>query len=103
MCEGLKRIRQYRGRIEITANILQIAQSGSRKTRIMYLGNLSFDLTQKYLRQLLALQLIEVREKIYAITPKGERFLADFQELQKHAEIADNKRRILEGALKATI
>jgi len=68
----------------------------------MYLGNLSFDLTQKYLKQLEDLQLIEVNknngDKIYSITPKGERFLADYNDLQKHSEIADNKRRILEGA-----
>jgi predicted transcriptional regulator len=101
-----RRIRRYRGRIEISANILEIAKSGSRKTKIMYLGNLSFDLTQKYLKQLVGLQLIDVKEsdgdKIYSITPKGEKFLADFYELQKHDEIAENKRRTLEGTLKAT-
>jgi len=72
----------------------------------MYLGNLSFDLTQKYLKQLTDLGLIEVNgnsdEKVYTITAKGERFLVDYYELQKHGEIADNKRRILEGTLKAT-
>ena len=99
-----KHKRQYRDRIEITANILEIAKGGSRKTRIMYLGNLSFDLVQKYLSQLEQLSLVEVKdtpggEKMYYVTPKGERFLADFRELQKHAEIADNKKQILEDAL----
>jgi len=96
--------RQYRDRIEITANILEIARDGSRKTRIMYLGNLSFDLVQKYLTQLEQLNLVEVKdaptgERMYYVTPKGERFLADFRELQKHAEIADNKKQVLEDAL----
>lgn len=98
-----KHKRQYRGRIEITANILEIAKAGSRKTKIMYQGNLSFDLTQKYLKQLEDLQLIEVNtsngDKVYTVTPKGEQFLADFYELQKHAEIADSKKRVLQGAL----
>jgi len=71
----------------------------------MYQGNLSFDLTQKYLKQLEDLQLIEVKtstgDKVYTITPKGEQFLADFYELQKHAEIADGKKRVLQGALSA--
>jgi predicted transcriptional regulator len=99
-----KHKRQYRDRIEITANILEIAKDGSRKTRIMYLGNLSFDLVQKYLSQLEQLNLVEVKdtpggEKMYFITIKGEHFLADFRELQKHAEIADTKKQILEDAL----
>jgi len=99
-----KHKRQYRDRIEITANILEIAKDGSRKTRIMYLGNLSFDLVQKYLSQLEQLNLVEVKstpngEKMYYITQKGERFLADFRELQKHAEIADTKKQVLEDAL----
>ena len=99
-----KHKRQYRDRIEITANILEIAKDGSRKTRIMYLGNLSFDLVQKYLSQLEQLNLVEVKgtpggEKMYFITEKGERFLADFRELQKHAEIAGTKKQVLEDAL----
>jgi len=99
-----KHKRQYRDRIEITANILEIAKDGSRKTRIMYLGNLSFDLVQKYLSQLEQLNLVEIKstpsgEKMYYITQKGERFLADFRELQKHAEIADTKKQGLEDAL----
>ena len=103
-----KHKRQYRDRIEITANILEIAKDGSRKTRIMYLGNLSFDLVQKYLSQLEQLNLVEVKgtpsgEKMYYITQKGERFLADFRELQKHAEIADTKKQVLEDALGAKI
>ena len=99
-----KHKRQYRDRIEITANILEIAKEGSRKTRIMYLGNLSFDLVQKYLSQLEQLNLVEVKdtpagEKMYFATSKGERFLADFRELQNHAEIANTKKQVLEGAL----
>ena len=70
----------------------------------MYLGNLSFDLVQKYLSQLEQLNLVEIKstpsgEKMYYITQKGERFLADFRELQKHAEIADTKKQVLEDAL----
>jgi predicted transcriptional regulator len=98
--------RQYRNKIEITANILELTKQGSRKTRIMYLGNLSFDLAQKYLKQLEQLGLVEVkstekRERIYNITARGVEFLSDFYELQKHSEIASNKKQILEGTLRA--
>ena len=100
--------RQYRGRIEITANILEIAKHGSRKTRIMYQGNLSFDLVQKYLKQLEQLGLIHVKdthdgEKMFLATEKGKEFLTDFYELQKHAEIANSKKQTLETVLEARI
>jgi len=97
--------RQYRNRIEITANILELAKQGSRKTRIMYLGNLSFDLVQKYLKQLEQFGLVEIKgtekgERIYNITTRGVEFLSDFYELQKHSEIVGNKKKILENALR---
>jgi len=96
--------RQNRSKIEITANILELTKDGSRKTRIMYLANLSFDLVQKYLKRLENLGLVEVKktsggEQIYNITSKGLVFLADFYELKKHAEIADSKTRTLQSAL----
>jgi len=94
--------RPYRNRMEIAAGILEIAKNGSRKTRIMYLGNLSFDLLQKYLDMLVNLGLLEIRngnEKMYVATEKGREFLEDFSELQKHAEVVDAKKRALERSL----
>jgi predicted transcriptional regulator len=88
--------------MEIAAGILEIARNGSRKTKIMYLGNLSFDLLQKYLDMLVRLSLLETRsgpEKTYVATEKGRRFLDDFNELQKHAEVVESKRRALERSL----
>ena len=100
--------RQYRSRLEIAADIIQIAKDGSRKTRIMYLGNLSFDLLQKYLKSLEQLNLVEVKstpdgEKLYKVTDKGQEFLTDFYELQRHTEIVDDKRRNLQRALKISV
>jgi len=90
--------------MEIAAGILEIAKNGSRKTRIMYLGNLSFDLLQKYLEMLVNLGLLEMRngkETIYVATEKGRQFLEDFDELQKHSEVVEAKRRTLEKSLSA--
>lgn len=98
--------RQYRSRIQIVGDILEIAKDGSRKTRIMYLGNFSFDLLHKYLDLLVNLGLIEVREgeeKVYIATEKGRRFLSDFYELQKHSEIAESKKRDLEASLTTAV
>lgn len=100
----ISRKRQYRSRIRIAADILEIAKDGSRKTRIMYLGNLSFDLLQKYLETLVESGLVEVKdgvEKTYVATEKGRQFLDDFHELQKHAEVVEVKRRTLENSLNA--
>jgi predicted transcriptional regulator len=94
--------RQYRSRIQIAADILEIAKNGSRKTRIMYMGNLSFDLLQKYLDMLVNYELIEVQagpEKSYVATEKGRRFLEDYRELQKYSEMAESKKRALETSL----
>lgn len=94
--------RQYRSRIKITADILEIAKTGSRKTKIMYLGNLSFDLLQKYLEMLERYGLLEVHgdsEKSYVATEKGKQFLADYHELQKYAQMVDSKKRALETSL----
>ena len=94
--------RQYRSRIQIAANILEIAKNGSRKTRIMYLGNLSFDLLQKYLDLLVNHGLIEFdedSERTYIATEKGRRFLEDFYKLQEYSEKAQAKKRMLEEYL----
>lgn len=91
--------------MEIAAGILEIAKNGSRKTRIMYLGNLSFDLLQKYLGMLVNRGLLEIRngeDRVYVATEKGRAFLEDFNELQKHTEVVDTKKRALETSLKAT-
>jgi predicted transcriptional regulator len=97
--------RRYRSNIEIIANMLEIAKVGSRKTRIMYLCNLSFDLLQKYLQQLQNLGLIDVTDgasgdRIYNITPKGQEFLGDFYELKRHDELAFRKRQSLLSTLR---
>ena len=97
--------RQYRSRIQIAADILEIAKEGSRKTKIMYLGNLSFDLLQKYLEMLVNYELLEVHgspDKSYIATEKGKQFLEDYYELQKYSEIANSKKRALESTLAIT-
>jgi predicted transcriptional regulator len=94
--------RQYRSRIQIAADILEIAKAGSRKTKIMYLGNLSFDLLQKYLDLLVNYELLEIQgssDKHYIATPKGKQFLEDYRDLRKYSEMADSKKRALEESM----
>ena len=76
-----------RSSIEIIANILEIAKDGAKKTRIMYLANLSFDLLKKYLNSLIDKKLLEYdsNEGKYRTTKKGLEFLKifnDFKEIE---------------------
>jgi len=92
--------RQYRSRLQIAADIIEIAKDGTRKTRIMYLGNLSFDLLQRYLDLLLGFGLIQVRNgRGYIATEKGLHFLEEYRELRRLSEMAESKRRALERSL----
>jgi len=101
--KGIKR--RYRSRIQIAADILEIARNGARKTRIMYMGNLSFDLFQRYLDLLTNFGLIEIKngnKRTYAATEKGRQFLEDYHELRKYSDIVEMKKRVLERRLSAT-
>ena len=94
--------RQYRTRLQIAADIIEIAKNGSRKTRIMYLGNLSFDLLHRYLDLLMKSGLIQIQDgekHAYVATEKGRQFLEQYGELRRALEIAESKRRALERAL----
>ena len=94
--------RQYRSRLQIAADIIEIAKNGTRKTRIMYLGNLSFDLLQRYLDLLLGFGLIQVQngdQRGYIATEKGLHFLEEYRELRRLSEMAESKKRSLERSL----
>ena len=68
----------------------------------MYLGNLSFDLLQKYLDLLVNYELLEIHgssDKSYFATPKGKQFLEDYRELRKYSEMVDSKKRALEASM----
>jgi len=76
-----------RTRVEILANILNVASHGALKTHIMYRANLSHRQLERYLalleeRGLLA-QLVdeEIGSRVYRITEKGCDFLREYSHL----------------------
>ena len=102
MASITRRRGHHRSRIEIVADILEIAKNGAQKTRIMYLGNLSFDLLEKYLETLSTSGLLEERndpERTYVATEKGQQFLEDYYELERNLEIVESKKHVLERTL----
>ena len=68
---------KYRGRTEILGNILDAANGGATKTKIMYIAFLSYDQLKEYLSVLIENNLIEYLEgtQNYKTTEKGLNFL----------------------------
>ena len=75
---------KYRSRLDIAANILQIASEGARKTEILYKAFLSYPQLREYMDALMASELVRYtgdKEKIYYTTEKGMRLLNMYKEI----------------------
>ena len=83
----------YRNRLEIIADILQVASQNAKKTQIMYQANLSYKVLKKYLRDLIAASLIsfETASQLYVITAKGKDFLEAYRDYSKTSKIAEKR------------
>lgn len=68
---------RYRSRTDITALILEAANGGVAKTKIMYKAFLSYVQLKRYVDILIENGLIEhnVKQQIFKITDEGLRFL----------------------------
>jgi predicted transcriptional regulator len=71
---------KYRHRFDILADIVRVAGTGSRKTKIMYIANLSFALLNKYLKDALHVGFLQSDGEQYLMTKKGEAFLERYQQ-----------------------
>ena len=71
-----------RDRLSIVADILEVANSGSSKTRIMFRANLSFSLLEKYLDVVVRSGFVEVQDGKYMLTERGREFLVRFRKIQ---------------------
>ena len=76
---------KYRSRTEIVSMILEAANGGATKTRIMYKAFLSYAQLKEYLSVLIENNLIEYLEgsRVYKTTEKG------FNLLKMHNEIGE--------------
>jgi predicted transcriptional regulator len=85
---------KYRNRLQIVADILYVVSNNddAKKTRIMYLANLSWDLLTKYLKDLMEAGLLSFGSSDrYVLTPKGKLFLDKFGEYCKRREIVEEQ------------
>jgi predicted transcriptional regulator len=73
---------KYRSRTELASNILEAANGGATKTKIMYKAFLSYAQLKEYLAMLIQNDLVEPDvEGTYRTTTKGIRFLETSRQL----------------------
>jgi len=94
---------KYRNGLGIIADILNAAGSGAKKTRIMYVANLSHDLLEKYLRETLDIGFLRLNSEGYEVTERGRAFLEKYADysgkysrLESELQSARFEREILE-------
>ena len=69
-----------RNNLDISAEILQVAQTGAKKTQIVYKANLNFLLVKKYLKNLIEKGFVNKNDTRYYTTENGRDFLIRYQE-----------------------
>ena len=84
--------------------VLEAANTGETKTRIMYKANLSFKLLKKYLKKALDLGFIRLNGSCDELTKKGQKFLSQYKNFhrryinaQETLENLSSERTLLEG------
>ena len=86
---------KYRSRTDITAQILEAANGGVTKTKIMYKAFLSYAQLKEYLTVLIENGLLEYieGEQIYRTTEKGNRFLKIYNQICEYvtADMSEKK------------
>lgn len=77
---------KYRSRTDITTQILEAANGGVTKTKIMYKAFLSYAQLKEYLTVLIENGLLEYieGEQVYRTTDKGNRFLKIFNQIGEY-------------------
>ena len=95
----------YRDRLDIIADILNVASHDAKKTQIMYQANLSYKVLQRYLSEIVGASLIEFEDnsQFYILTHKGQQYLDAYKEyarcsksMEKRLNDFSSKRKVLE-------
>jgi len=87
---------KYRGRVEIIVDILNVACTRAKKTKIMYVANLSYALLEKYLQMVLKLDFISYDSEWYEVTEKGRVFLEKYSDFSsKYSEFESEMQRMM--------
>ncbi len=90
-------MRTYRDRLDIIADVLNVAGRNPRKTQIMYQANLSFSVMQKYLTEVESALLVtfDAENQRFVLTPKGQEFLEAYKSYSKVFQSAEKRQNAL--------
>ena len=86
---------RYRSRTELASNILEAANGGATKTKIMYKAFLSYAQLKEYLAMLIenGLMMRDIEGDLYRTTSKGIRFLETSRQLGGLLEVHGHQQR----------
>lgn len=75
---------KYRSRTDIVSQILEAANGGTTKTKIMYKAYLSYEQLKEYLAVLMENNLVEhiPSENLFKTTEKGIKFMKVYEHLE---------------------
>jgi predicted transcriptional regulator len=79
-----------RDRVSIVAAILETANSGASKTRIMFGANLSFKLLEKYLGVVVDAGFVRVVGSRFVLTEYGHEFLRQYRQFLERYVVAQH-------------
>jgi len=72
-----------RSKLDIYADILNVAREGAKKTQIVYKANLNFKIIKEYLSILISKGLVDNSDQYYITTKQGTTFLENYQKLNR--------------------
>lgn len=82
---------KYRDELGIIADILHAAGNGAKKTRIMYVANLSHELLEKYLWATTQSGFLRANDVGYEVTEKGLAFLEKYGDFSSKYSRLENE------------
>ncbi len=91
---------KYRNRLDVIADMLSVVNDNdeAKKTKIMYQANMSWNLLNRYLNDLLETGLVRSRNSnSYVLTVKGKLFLEKYREYHKRHKKVEEQSRIIES------
>ncbi len=84
-------MRARRNKLEIIAEILELATNGIKKTPLVHLSNINFNMLEKYLEPLMEKGFIENSGGLFYTTPVGYEFLNLYDSLKDALRNDDKK------------
>ncbi len=79
-----------RHKLDIMADLLRLSKNGSKKTRLVYLANINFNMLKKYVTLLESKGFIYNSDDLIYTSREGFSFLRQYDELMMAWDLVDN-------------